>query len=106
VIAFPAIDRTDDGELVEHPGEFGKVFTDDGAGQFRLDDAEWPAIFGRPVRFRVKGVDLAGAARHPQEDNGFRRAVARRSAGSGFQQSRQVEPSESREPRFKKVAAR
>ena len=65
VIAVPRIDRADDRKAVEHRRLLGQVLADEDARQLRGGDAERTAVFHRPIRLGVPGVDVAGPAGHP-----------------------------------------
>ncbi len=71
VIAAGGIDGAEDRELVEHGRLLRQVLADDHAGDLRLDDAEGAAVLDGSVGLGVPGVDLTGAAGHPEEDDGL-----------------------------------
>ena len=69
VVAVPAVHRADDRELVEHRRLLRQVLAERDAGQPGGDDAEGAAVLERAVGLGVPGVDLAGAAGHPEQDD-------------------------------------
>src|SRR5581483_3094748 len=68
VVAVAGIDRADEGEAVEHGSMFRQMLTEADSRQPGSDGAEGAAVHRGTVRLGVPGVDVAGSARHPQED--------------------------------------
>ena len=71
MITVPCVNGADDGEAIEHCGLFGKVLADHNAGKFGLGDTEGPAIDPGTVGLAVPRINVAGAARHPEQNNAF-----------------------------------
>ncbi len=76
MVAFLAGHRADDGQMFGLFGQLGQVFGDAQAGHRGGDFLEGAAV--GMAGLGIEGVDLAGAAAHPQQDAG---AAARRIAG-------------------------
>src|SRR5262245_4849730 len=69
MVGTPRIDTAEDREAVHHRRLLRQMFADDQPWNARADDAERPAVLRRPVRLGVPGVDVAGAAGHPEQDD-------------------------------------
>ena len=69
MIAVPAIDGTNEREFIEHGCLFRQELADMGARQLRGDGLEGATNFNRHVRLWVPGIDLRGAAGHPEKDD-------------------------------------
>jgi hypothetical protein len=66
VVALPGAEPAEDGDPVHLPGDQGEVLADPHAGDAGGDLLEGAAV--GMAGFEVEGVDLAGAAAHPEED--------------------------------------
>jgi hypothetical protein len=71
VIAAPADHGADQGELVHHGGLLGVVLAEVHAGQSGRDGAERAADLDGGIGFGIPGIDVAGAAGHPEKDHAF-----------------------------------
>ena len=100
VVAVPGVHRADDRELVEHRRLLRQVLAEQDAGQPGGDDAERAAVLERAVGLGVPGVDLAGAAGHPEQDDGLAspdRPARLGGAGPVAEQVRQAQPGQARQ---------
>jgi hypothetical protein len=108
VVAGTGVHGAQEREAI-HPCSLpGQMLADEDAGDAGAGDAEGAAILRRPGGLGVPGVDVAGTARHPQQDD---RLAARglRSRGGSVplaQQGGQAEARQAREARLEEVAPR
>ena len=107
VVALSAIHRAEDRELVEHRRLFGKMLTDDHAGQFGRDHAKRPAIHQGTVGLGVPRVDLARPPSHPEENDRLiatNRLAVGRSLGATSQQFGKAKTRQTGQARLEHVA--
>jgi hypothetical protein len=97
----------DDGPFVHNPRAHREQIADLDAGNFGGDRAEFAAVLDRRFRFRIPRLVLAGAAPHPEDDNGIfprsRFAVSRGSRFT-FEQVRQRQARQTKQAHFQKAA--
>ncbi len=87
---------------------FGRCSQNRTPGSLRGDDAERTTVLERAVGLGVPGVDLAGAASHPEQDDGLAapdRPAGLRGAGPVTEQARQAQPGQARQAGLDQVAA-
>ncbi len=107
VIAVRRIDGTNDREAVEHGGLFRQMLAQQHAGQARAGDSKGTTILRGPVGLGIPGVDVAGAARHPQEDDALARGrwpARLRSLRAVPQQGRHAQARQASQARLEQIA--
>ena len=107
MVAVAGVDRADDREVVEQGGLFRQMLADPDSRQPRRNCGKRPAILWRPLGLHVPGIDVAGTAGHPQQDDAlavFRRAVTLRRVGSRTQHIGEREAGQSAQPGLEHAA--
>jgi len=108
VVAVARVDRAEDRQLVEERRLLGQVLADEGARQARGDYAERTAVLVGAVGLGVPGIDVAGPAGHPEEDDAL--GVSGTAAGfsrfaAGAEQGGEGEPGQAGQPGLEHAAA-
>ena len=78
------MEAADDRPFVHDPAAARQHVAEENAGDVGRVDAELAAVFDRGVGFGIPGIDMAGPAAHPQNDDGRLTCLPSRGLGPPF----------------------